>query len=94
MKIMYVVLQNEAPTGIAYTSQNQSVAAYVGADMVAFYHCAFYSSHNTLLDLKGRHYYDSCYIQGSIDFIFGHAQSIFHVSPLCFHIKFHFLFEV
>ncbi|KAF5953734.1 hypothetical protein HYC85_006590 [Camellia sinensis] len=78
MKIMYVVLQNEAPTGIAYTSQNQSVAAYVGADMVAFYHCAFYSSHNTLFYLKGRHYYDSCYIQGSIDFIFGHAQPIFH----------------
>ncbi|CAL5415212.1 unnamed protein product [Camellia sinensis] len=70
--------KNEAPTGIAYTSQNQSVAAYVGADMVAFYHCAFYSSHNTLFDLKGRHYYDSCYIQGSMDFIFGLAQSIFH----------------
>ncbi|CAL5393466.1 unnamed protein product [Camellia sinensis] len=73
-----ISFKNEAPTGIAYTSQNQSVAAYVGADMVAFYHCAFYSSHNTLFDLKGRHYYDSCYIQGSIDFIFGHAQSIFH----------------
>ncbi|THG01340.1 hypothetical protein TEA_017907 [Camellia sinensis var. sinensis] len=73
-----ISFKNEAPTGIAYTSQNQSVAAYVGADMVAFYHCAFYSSHNTLFDLKGRHYYDSCYIQGSIDFIFGLAQSIFH----------------
>jgi len=73
-------LQNEAPTGIAYTSQNQSVAAFVAADKVAFYHCAFYSTHNTLFDYKGRHYYESCYIQGSIDFIFGRGRSIFHVS--------------
>ncbi|KAF7806824.1 putative pectinesterase 67 [Senna tora] len=71
-------MQNEAPTGIAYTSQNQSVATFVGADKVAFYHCAFYSTHNTLFDYKGRHYYDSCYIQGSIDFIFGRGRSYFH----------------
>ncbi|KAJ7980400.1 Pectinesterase [Quillaja saponaria] len=73
-----VSFKNEAPTGVAYTSQNQSVAAFVGADKVAFYHCAFYSTHNTLFDYKGRHYYDNCYIQGSIDFIFGRGRSIFH----------------
>lgn len=73
-------VQNEAPTGVAYTSQNQSVAAFVAADKVAFYHCAFYSTHNTLFDYRGRHYYDNCYIQGSIDFIFGRGKSIFHVS--------------
>lgn len=73
-----VSFKNEAPTGVAYTSQNQSVAAFVAADKVAFYHCAFYSTHNTLFDYKGRHYYDNCYIQGSVDFIFGRARSIFH----------------
>ncbi|MED6139559.1 putative pectinesterase 67 [Stylosanthes scabra] len=72
-----ISFKNEAPTGIAYTSQNQSVAAYVAADKVAFYHCAFFSTHNTLFDYKGRHYYESCYIQGSIDFIFGRGRSIF-----------------
>ncbi|KAL6970774.1 putative pectinesterase 67 [Sarracenia purpurea var. burkii] len=70
--------KNDAPTGIAESSQNQSVAAVVGADMAAFYHCSFFSTHNTLFDYKGRHYYDNCYIQGSIDFIFGRARSIFH----------------
>lgn len=73
-------MQNEAPTGVAYTSQNQSVAAFVAADQVAFYHCAFYSTHNTLFDYKGRHYYDNCYIQGSVDFIFGRGRTVFHVS--------------
>ncbi|KAL2921132.1 putative pectinesterase 67, partial [Bienertia sinuspersici] len=73
-----VSFKNDAPTGEAYTSQNQSVAAYVAADKVAFYHCGFFSTHNTLFDLKGRHYYQACYIQGSIDFIFGRARSLFH----------------
>ncbi|KAJ1380582.1 Pectinesterase, catalytic [Sesbania bispinosa] len=73
-----ISFKNEAPTGVAYTSQNQSVAAFVAADKIAFYHCAFYSTHNTLFDYKGRHYYESCYIQGSIDFIFGRGRSIFH----------------
>ncbi|KAF4358908.1 hypothetical protein G4B88_018146 [Cannabis sativa] len=36
-----ISFKNEAPTGVAYTSQNQSVAAFVAADKVAFYH-----SHN------------------------------------------------
>lgn len=83
-----MVLKNEAPTGIPFSSQNQSVAVLAGADMVAFYHCAFYSTHNTLFDYKGRHYYDTCYIQGSIDFIFGRAKSIFHVSTLVFSVPF------
>ncbi|KAL8157923.1 putative pectinesterase 67 [Apium graveolens] len=71
-------IKNEAPTGVPFSSQNQSVAVLAAGDMVAFYHCAFYSTHNTLFDYKGRHYYDACYIQGSIDFIFGRARSIFH----------------
>lgn len=52
----------------------------VAGDKVAFYHCAFYSPHHTLYDSAGRHYYESCYIQGNIDFIFGGGQSIFQVT--------------
>ncbi|KAF6176280.1 hypothetical protein GIB67_023571 [Kingdonia uniflora] len=72
-----VTFKNDANFGTPWTTQNQSVAAMVGADKVAFYHCGFYSAHNTLFDNKGRHYYENCYIQGSIDFIFGRGQSIF-----------------
>ena len=69
-----------------HTSQNQSVAAFVAADKVAFYHCAFYSTHETIFDYKGKHYYDICYIQGSIDFIFGRERYIFfyvRISCVC-----------
>lgn len=56
----------------------------VAGDKSAFYHCAFYSAHNTLFDYRGRHYYESCYVQGNIDFIFGRGQSIFQASILTF----------
>ncbi|KMZ63546.1 pectin methylesterase, family CE8 [Zostera marina] len=72
-----ISFKNDAPTGVANNKMDKSVAAVVNSDKAAFYHCAFYSSHNTLFDSKGRHYYESCYIQGSSDFIFGRAQSIF-----------------
>ncbi|KAM3199367.1 putative pectinesterase 67 [Capsicum annuum] len=73
-----ISFKNQAFNGVTSTSQNQtSVAALVGADKVAFYHCSFLSTHNTLFDKKGRHYYEDCYIQGSIDFIFGSGQSLF-----------------
>ncbi|ONK67598.1 uncharacterized protein A4U43_C05F1750 [Asparagus officinalis] len=72
-----ISIKNDAPLSVKDTPFNQSVAVMVAGDKVAFYHCAFYSPHNTLFDNKGRHYYESCYIQGNIDFIFGRGQSIF-----------------
>ncbi|KAK9086277.1 hypothetical protein Syun_028671 [Stephania yunnanensis] len=75
-----ISFKNDAEVGAPWSgaAQNQSVAAFVAADRVAFYHCGFFSAHNTLFDYRGIHYYENCYIQGSIDFIFGHGQSVFH----------------
>ncbi|KAL2229672.1 UNVERIFIED_CONTAM: putative pectinesterase 67 [Sesamum indicum] len=79
-----ISFKNIAPTGINhYSAKNKSsVAAFVGADKATFYQCAFFSNQNTLFDYKGRHLYNNCYIQGSIDFIFGHGQSILHECEL------------
>ncbi|KAL1545339.1 putative pectinesterase 67 [Salvia divinorum] len=73
-----ITFKNAAPTGIDRTKQNKAVAVVVGADKAAFYHCSFISNHNTLFDARGRHYYGGCYVQGSVDVIFGHGQSMFH----------------
>ncbi|CAL9205905.1 unnamed protein product [Musa hybrid cultivar] len=75
-----ISFKNDALIAVADAPHNQSVATMVAGDKVAFYHCAFYSPHNTLFDYKGRHYYESSYIQGNIDFIFGRGQSIFQES--------------
>ncbi|KAL5674596.1 hypothetical protein ACJX0J_018902, partial [Zea mays] len=72
-----VSFRNSARVGLVNDPEIRSVAAMVAGDKVAFYHCAFYSPHHTLFDSAGRHYYESCYIQGNIDFIFGSGQSIF-----------------
>ncbi|KAJ4869998.1 putative pectinesterase 67 [Raphanus sativus] len=50
-----ISIRNDAPVGMVFTSNNQSVTAFVAADKVAFYHCAFFSLHNTLFDNKAHH---------------------------------------
>ncbi|XP_062211029.1 probable pectinesterase 67 [Phragmites australis] len=72
-----ITFRNSARAGLIANSEIRTVAAMVAGDKVAFYHCAFYSPHDTLFDSAGRHYYESCYIQGNIDFIFGGGQSMF-----------------
>ncbi|XP_047087198.1 probable pectinesterase 67 [Lolium rigidum] len=74
--------RNAARAGLPNSPEIRTVAAMVGGDKVAFYHCAFYSPHHTLFDQAGRHYYESCYIQGNIDFIFGGGQSIFQCAEI------------
>uniref|UniRef100_A0A0D6R7D9 Pectinesterase n=1 Tax=Araucaria cunninghamii TaxID=56994 RepID=A0A0D6R7D9_ARACU len=63
-----------APPGV---EGKQAVAALVAGDMAAFYGCGFYGAQDTLFDYQGRHYFKECYIEGSIDFIFGHGQSTY-----------------
>lgn len=55
----------------------QAVALRITGDCAAFYGCGFYGSQDTLNDDMGRHYYKNCEIVGSIDFIFGDAQSLY-----------------
>ncbi|KAL5228192.1 hypothetical protein ABZP36_016457 [Zizania latifolia] len=54
-----------------------AVAALVAGDRSSFYRCGFVGMQDTLSDLLGRHYYEDCYIEGTVDFIFGEGQSIF-----------------
>ena|GEM_PF-457449 len=59
-------------------SNKQAVAAYIEADKVVFYNCAFYGVQDTLYAKWGRQYYKDCYIEGSVDFIFGNnAPAVF-----------------
>ncbi|KAL0555423.1 hypothetical protein IC582_009368 [Cucumis melo] len=55
----------------------QAVAVRIAGDKAAFYGCGFYGAQDTLYDDKGRHYFKTCFIQGSIDFIFGNARSLY-----------------
>ncbi|KVH99930.1 Pectinesterase, active site-containing protein [Cynara cardunculus var. scolymus] len=51
----------------------QAVALRIAGDQAAFYGCGFYGFQDTLHDDAGRHYFKECFIQGSIDFVFGNG---------------------
>ncbi|KAK4594093.1 hypothetical protein RGQ29_017958 [Quercus rubra] len=55
----------------------QAVAIKISGDKAAFWGCGFFGAQDTLHDDKGRHYFRDCYIQGSIDFIFGNGRSLY-----------------
>ncbi|KAM5564881.1 putative pectinesterase/pectinesterase inhibitor 28 [Rosa sericea] len=67
----YITIQNTFGPG------HQAVALRVSGDRIAFYDCSILGYQDTLFDEIGRHYYENCYIEGVVDFIFGSASSFF-----------------
>ena len=68
-----ITIQNTAgPVG-------QAVALHVEGDRCTFRNCRFLGNQDTLYvaGQNTRQYYDSCYIEGTTDFIFGAATAIF-----------------
>lgn len=55
----------------------QAVALRLSGDKAMLHKCRVVGSQDTLYDHMGRHYFHKCYIQGSIDFIFGNARSLY-----------------
>ncbi|KAI5055555.1 hypothetical protein GOP47_0029076 [Adiantum capillus-veneris] len=72
-----ISFKNTAPAPESGAVGKQGVALRIQGDRAAFYRCSFYGAQDTLYDREGRHYYYKCYIEGSIDFIFGNARSLF-----------------
>ncbi|KAF8387650.1 hypothetical protein HHK36_026304 [Tetracentron sinense] len=58
-------------------SRTPAVSARIYGDKSSFHNCAFIGLQDTLWDATGRHYFNSCYIEGAVDFIFGSGQSIY-----------------
>ncbi|XP_030463355.1 probable pectinesterase/pectinesterase inhibitor 59 [Syzygium oleosum] len=57
--------------------KGQAVALRSASDLSVFYRCAFQGYQDTLWVLSQRQFYKSCYIFGTIDFIFGNAAVVF-----------------
>ncbi|CAN4118883.1 unnamed protein product [Withania somnifera] len=72
-----ISFQNTAPAASPGDVGAQAVAIRVSGDESAFYGCGFYGAQDTLNDDRGRHYFKECFIQGSIDFIFGSGRSLY-----------------
>ncbi|KAG8086145.1 hypothetical protein GUJ93_ZPchr0010g7484 [Zizania palustris] len=72
-----ITFKNTAPVPRPGALGKQGVALRISADNAAFVGCNFLGAQDTLYDHLGRHYYRDCYIEGSVDFIFGNALSLY-----------------
>ncbi|XP_020236589.1 probable pectinesterase 53 [Cajanus cajan] len=72
-----ITFQNTTPVPAPGEVGVQAVALRISADTAAFVGCKFLGAQDTLYDHLGRHYYKDCYIEGSVDFIFGNSLSLF-----------------
>ncbi|KAL2335484.1 hypothetical protein Fmac_016697 [Flemingia macrophylla] len=66
-----ITFQNSSPEG-----SGQAVAVRVSADRCAFYSCRFLGWQDTLYLHYGKQYLKDCYIEGSVDFIFGNSTAL------------------
>ena len=58
----------------------QAVALRISGDKAVFYRVRLLGTQDTLLDDTGSHYFYQSFIQGSVDFIFGRARSLYKVN--------------
>ena len=56
---------------------SQAVAVLTEADRIVFKNCRFLGWQDTLYAKSGRQYFENCYIEGHVDFIFGQASAVF-----------------
>jgi pectinesterase len=55
----------------------QALAIRVDGDRAIFRNCRFLGWQDTIFLNRGRHYFENCYIEGHVDFIFGAATAFF-----------------
>ncbi|XVF49094.1 hypothetical protein PTKIN_Ptkin03bG0240900 [Pterospermum kingtungense] len=72
-----ITFKNTTPVPPPGAVGKQAVAFRISADTATFSGCRFLGAQDTLYDHLGRHYYKDCYLEGSVDFIFGNALSLF-----------------
>ncbi len=62
----------------------QAVAVRIDGDMVAFKNCRFLGFQDTLYPHgdRSRQYYKNCYIEGTVDFIFGWSTAVFEACTI------------
>ncbi|XP_071729000.1 pectinesterase 2-like [Rutidosis leptorrhynchoides] len=70
-------IKNSSPRPDGKMKGSQAAAMRIGGDKATFYNVRFYGFQDTFCDDRGRHFFKDCYIEGTADFIFGNAKSIY-----------------
>ncbi|XVF35187.1 hypothetical protein REPUB_Repub18cG0123700 [Reevesia pubescens] len=72
-----IAFVNSAPMPDGQKVGAQAVAMRISGDKAAFHNCKFIGFQDTLCDDKGMHFFKDCYIEGTVDFIFGNGKSLY-----------------
>ncbi|KAG9442929.1 hypothetical protein H6P81_018783 [Aristolochia fimbriata] len=72
-----ISFKNTSPLPHSGKEQTQGVAVRISGDAAMFINCKFHGGQDTLYDHMGRHYFKNCYIEGTVDFIFGNGLSLY-----------------
>ncbi|XP_057428514.1 pectinesterase 1-like [Lotus japonicus] len=76
-----IIFSNSAPRPDGREDE-QAVALRITGDKAAFYNCKFFGFQDTLCDDRNKHFFKDCFFQGTVDFIFGSAKSLYLRSQL------------
>ncbi|XP_023512285.1 probable pectinesterase 48 [Cucurbita pepo subsp. pepo] len=70
-----LVIENSSPRPEGIKG-GQALAARMRGNKAAIYNCKFIGFQDTLCDDDGLHFYKDCFVQGTVDFIFGKGTSL------------------
>lgn len=80
----YIYPENFTAENITFENSSgpvgQAVACFVAGDKAVFRNCRFLGCQDTLYTygFPSRQYYEDCYIEGTVDFIFGKSTAVFN----------------
>ncbi|RDX74984.1 hypothetical protein CR513_45183 [Mucuna pruriens] len=72
-----IIISNSAPRPDGKKPGAQAVALRISSDKATFYNCKVFGFQDTVCDDKNRHFFKDCLIQGTMDYIFGSAKSLY-----------------
>jgi len=72
-----LIIKNTAPKPDGKRKGAQASALRISGDKSAVYNCRILGFQDTICDDRGYHFFKDCYIEGTVDFIFGSGTSIY-----------------
>ncbi len=72
-----IIFENSSPKPDGVRKLAQAAAFRISGEKSAIYNCRFLGFQDTLCDDKGSHFFSNCYIEGTVDFIFGRGKSLY-----------------
>ncbi|BBG99563.1 Pectin lyase-like superfamily protein [Prunus dulcis] len=71
-----VIIKNSSPRPDGKAVGAQAVALRVSGNKSALYNCKLIGFQDTLCDDKGNHFFKDCFIEGTVDFIWGSGNGL------------------